>query len=166
MDLVGYDLYCKILSEAVREEKGEAPEESFETVVDLTMDAYIPDSYIPNEFQKMEFYKKIAAIENEDDYNDVADELMDRCGEMPKPVTNLLAIADLKAAAHAASFMEIKERGGARAHYREPGRYDHGASLAEGGLFPVSRRYKARSNGEESENIRIKACGDKENIVL
>ena len=112
MDLVGYDLCCKILSEAVREEKGEAPAESFETVVDLTMDAYIPDSYIPNEFQKMEFYKKIAAIENEDDYNDVADELMDRCGEMPKPVTNLLAIADLKAAAHAASFTEIKERGG------------------------------------------------------
>ena len=112
MDLVGYDLYCKLLAEAVREEKGEETEESFETVVDLVMDAFIPDSYIPNEFQKMEFYKKIAAIENENDYDDVADELMDRCGDMPAPVLNLLAIADLKAAAHAASFTEIKERGG------------------------------------------------------
>jgi transcription-repair coupling factor (superfamily II helicase) len=113
MDAVGYDLYCKMLSQAVAEEKGLAvPEEDFETVVDLVMDAFIPDSYIPNEFQKMEFYKKIAAIENENDYDDVADELMDRCGDMPAPVLNLLAIADLKAAAHAASFTEIKERGG------------------------------------------------------
>ncbi|MCR5294190.1 MAG: transcription-repair coupling factor [Lachnospiraceae bacterium] len=109
MDLVGYDLYCKLLGTAVREEKGETVEEGFETVVDLTMDAYIPDSYIPNEFQKMDFYKKIAAIEGEEDYNDVADELMDRCGELPPPVRNLLAIADLKAAAHAAGFTEIKE---------------------------------------------------------
>ena len=74
------------------------------------MDAFIPDSYIPNEFTKLDFYKKIAAIENDRDYEDMADELMDRFGNLPQPVQNLLAIADLKASAHAASITEIKER--------------------------------------------------------
>ena len=110
MDLVGYDLYCKLLSEAVREAKGIPAKEEFETVVDVVMDAFIPDSYIPNEFTKLDFYKKIAAIENEHDYEDMSDELMDRFGNLPQPVQNLLAIADLKAAAHAASITEIKER--------------------------------------------------------
>ena len=110
MDLVGYDLYCKLLSEAVREAKGIPAREEFETVVDVVMDAFIPDSYIPNEFTKLDFYKKIAAIENDRDYEDMADELMDRFGNLPQPVQNLLAIADLKASAHAASITEIKER--------------------------------------------------------
>ena len=111
MEAVGYDLYCKMLSEAVSEAKGLPVEEDFETVVDLSMDAFIPDSYIPNEFQKLDFYKRIAGIENEADYDDVTDELMDRFGELPKSVVNLMKIADLKAAAHRGSIAEIKQNG-------------------------------------------------------
>jgi transcription-repair coupling factor (superfamily II helicase) len=111
MDLVGYDLYCKMLALAVKEEKGLVHEEStFETVVDINVDAYIPDTYITDEFQKLDFYKKIAAIENERDNDEISDELMDRFGELPRTVRNLLLIAELKASAHAASIVEIKQR--------------------------------------------------------
>lgn len=122
MDAVGYDLYCKMLSEAVKEVKGEKQAADFETVVDIAMDAFIPDSYIPDEFQKLDFYKRIAGIENDSDYEDLTDELMDRFGELPQPVRNLMLIADLKACAHAASITEIKERGGEvkLSIYKEP----------------------------------------------
>ncbi len=109
METVGYDLYCKMLSEAVKEEKGEPVEEDFETVVDLPLDAYIPDRYIPNEFQKLDFYKRIAGIESDEDYEDLTDEMMDRFGELPGVVQNLLLVASLKAWAHKASLTEIKE---------------------------------------------------------
>ncbi|MDO5702537.1 MAG: transcription-repair coupling factor [Lachnospiraceae bacterium] len=109
MASVGYDLYCKMLEEAVSEAKGETREEEFETVVDLSLDAFIPDSYIPNEFQKLNAYKRIAGIAEEGDMEDIGDELLDRYGEPPAAVTNLMKIADLKAAAHRASVKEVKE---------------------------------------------------------
>ena len=111
MEAVGYDLYAKMLSDAVKEAKGEAavPEENFETVVDLNIDAYIPDRYIPNEFQKLDAYKRIAGIADHSDYEDVLDELLDRYGEPPASVTNLMKIAELKSTAHRASIAEIKE---------------------------------------------------------
>ncbi len=109
MEAVGYDLYCKMLNEAVLIMKGEREEtESFETAIDLDMDAYIPASYIKNELQKLSMYKRIAAIENIDEYEDMLDELNDRFGELPKAVTNLLRIALLKAAAHHAYILELK----------------------------------------------------------
>ena len=109
MEAVGYDLYAKMLADAVREEKGIPKEESFETVVDLSMDAFIPGKYIPNEFQKLDAYKRIAGITQPGDCDDIYDELLDRYGEPPRSVTNLIKIADLKAAAHAAYITEIKE---------------------------------------------------------
>ncbi|MCI5700692.1 MAG: transcription-repair coupling factor [Lachnospiraceae bacterium] len=112
MEAVGYDLYCKMLGEAVQEAKGVRQEtEDFETVVDVNMDAFIPDSYISNEYQKLDIYKRIAGIENEEEYEDMLDELMDRFGEPPKSVQNLLAIANVKAAAHRAFLTEVKQRG-------------------------------------------------------
>lgn len=112
MEAVGYDLYCKMLSEAVQEAKGIEVEEDFETVVDIPIDAFIPDSYIPNEFQKLDFYKKIAGIENEEDFDDTQDELMDRYGDLPRSVINLMKVALLKAAAHRVGITEIKSLGG------------------------------------------------------
>ena len=111
MESVGYDLYCKMLAEAVSEAKGLPVEEGFETVVDLAMDAYIPDQYIPNEFQKLDFYKRIAGIENDADIDDLSDEMLDRFGDIPKAVRNLMNIAALKAAAHRGSISEIKQLG-------------------------------------------------------
>ena len=109
MDAVGYDLYCKMLNEAVLIMKGEKEEcEAFETAIDLYMDAYIPPSYIKNELQKLNIYKRIAAIETDSEYDDMLDELNDRFGEPPKAVLNLLNIALLKTNAHKAYILEIK----------------------------------------------------------
>lgn len=111
MNAVGYDLYCKMLNEAVKEAKGIHTMEDFETSVDLKVDAYIPDSYISNEFQKLDIYKRIAGIETQQDYDDMLEELLDRFGEPGKAVLNLLAIAKLKAIAHQGYVTEIKQTG-------------------------------------------------------
>ena len=84
MEAVGYDLYCKLLGMAVQELKGEkVSSDAFETTIDLQVDAFIPDSYIRNEAQKMSVYKKIAAVETEEDLTDMQDELIDRFGDLP-----------------------------------------------------------------------------------
>ena len=112
MEAVGYDLYCKMLNESVKELKGETqPEEEFDTVIDLDIDAFIPERYIKNEFQKLDVYKRIATIESEEEYDDMLEELMDRFGEPPKAVQNLLAVANLKAMAHRAWLTEIAQKG-------------------------------------------------------
>lgn len=111
MEAVGYDLYCKMLNDAIREQKGEVVEETFETSVELPMDAYIPAAYVKNEFTKLELYKRIAGISSQEAMEDMQDELTDRFGDMPIAVENLLAIALLKAKAHDAYIAEISEHG-------------------------------------------------------
>lgn len=109
MEAVGYDLYCKMLNEAVLIMKGEREdEEDFETAIDVKADAYIPASYIRNELQKLNMYKKISLIENRAEYEDMEDELLDRFGEPPRAVQNLLRVALIKAVAHTAQITEIK----------------------------------------------------------
>ena len=108
MEAVGYDLYCKMLNEAVTLLKGErTEEETFDSTVDCDIDAFIPDTYIRNEYQKLDIYKRISAIENADEYMDMQDELYDRFGDIPKPVENLLQVAELKAMAHRAYVTEV-----------------------------------------------------------
>lgn len=108
MEAVGYDLYCKMLNQAVRLLKGEAAEEeAYETSVECDIDAYIPASYIKNEYQKLDIYKRISGIENEEEYMDMQDELIDRFGDIPKSVDNLLRIAKLRALGHEAYVTEI-----------------------------------------------------------
>lgn len=112
MEAVGYDLYCKMLNEAVKEQKGEtSPREEFDTSIDLDIDAYIPAKYIRSESQKLDIYKRIAGIESEEEYDDMLEELMDRFGEPPRSVQNLLAIANLKALAHESYVTEIAQKG-------------------------------------------------------
>ncbi len=109
MEAVGYDLYCKLLNQAVQALRGKrTQEEEFETVVDCDIDAYIPSSYIRNEYQKLDIYKRISGIENEEEHMDMQDELIDRFGEIPSPVENLLMVASLKALAHRAYMTEVK----------------------------------------------------------
>ncbi len=107
MEAVGYDLYCKMLGTAVRELKGEAEEFTFDTAVDLAMDANIPPEYITNENQKMDIYRRIACISSRNDYEDMQDELIDRFGSIPRPVDHLLRIALLRALAHDAYVTEL-----------------------------------------------------------
>ncbi len=108
MEAVGYDLDCKMLNEAVIALKGgQEEEETFETVVDCDIDAFIPDGYIKNEYLKLDVYKRISAIETDDEYMDMQDELIDRFGDIPKSVDNLLRVAELKALAHRAYVTEV-----------------------------------------------------------
>lgn len=111
MESVGYDLYCKMLNEAVQEAKGIAVQEDFETTIDMNINAYIPEKYIANEYLKLDIYKRIAGIENQEEYEDMLEELMDRFGEPPKTVQNLLAVANLKALAHRIYLTEVKQMG-------------------------------------------------------
>ena len=111
MEAVGYDLYCKMLNEAVRYLKGESEEEDYTTTIDLNVDAYIPDSYIPNEYQKLDIYKRIAAIESEEEMEDMTEELIDRFGDIPKKVEKLLEVAALKAEAHKAYITAVEQKG-------------------------------------------------------
>lgn len=109
MAAIGYDLYCRMLEDTIKLIKGEIEEEPIETSVELKVSAYIPGTYIEDEMQKIEIYKKIAAIESLDDYMDIKEELEDRYSDIPEPVYNLMDIAYIKSKAKLLSIEEIKE---------------------------------------------------------
>ena len=108
MEAVGYDLYCKMLNEAVKKVKGIETVEDFTTTVEVHADAFIPPSYIVNEVQKLDIYKRIAGIETPSESEDMKEELLDRFGTLPKSVLNLLRIALIRATAHRLYFTEVK----------------------------------------------------------
>ena len=112
IESVGYDLYVKILSEAVLEERGEVKKERAETHVDLKVNANIPEHYIPAEAQRMEMYKKISLILTPDDADDVTDELIDRFGDPPRQTMRLVEVALIKAIATEAGIERIECSGG------------------------------------------------------
>ncbi|MBQ3000046.1 MAG: transcription-repair coupling factor, partial [Clostridia bacterium] len=109
LDAVGYELYIKLLNEAVLEEKGEKPPEKIECTVTLRSDAYIPEKYVPYSAQRMGLYKRIALIETPEDRDDIIDELIDRYGDVPKPTQSLLMVALVRAAAMRCSITTIIE---------------------------------------------------------
>ncbi len=111
LDAVGYDLYIKLLNEAVLEEKGEKVEEKPECVVSLKFNAFIPEKYVPFASQRMGFYKRIALIDNDYDRLDILDELIDRYGDIPKPAENLLMIALIRANALKCGITSISQEG-------------------------------------------------------
>ena len=111
MAAVGYDLYCKMLNEAVSQLKGKKEEADYATTIDLDIDAFIPESYIKNEYQKLDIYKRIATIETEEEMDDMTEELIDRFGDLPKKVQQLLHIAALKSLAHSAYITAIEQKG-------------------------------------------------------
>ena len=112
LDAVGYDLYIKLLNEAVLEEKGEKVEQKPDCVVTLNYNAFIPEKYVSFSAQRMGLYKKIALIENEYDRLDIMDEMIDRYGDMPKPTQNLLMIALIRANALKCGIASITQDGG------------------------------------------------------
>ncbi|MCM1136407.1 MAG: transcription-repair coupling factor, partial [Clostridium sp.] len=112
MQAVGYDLYCKMLNEAVKNLKGVSVAEEFNTTVDLDVDAFIPPAYIFNEIQKLDIYKRIAGIENQAECDDMKGELLDRFGEIPGEAENLFRIAMIRVSAHRLYMTEVRGRGG------------------------------------------------------
>jgi transcription-repair coupling factor (superfamily II helicase) len=112
LDAVGYELYIKLLNEAVLEERGERSEKKVETVVDMQLNAHIPDYYIKSSAERMEMYKKISLISSVEDERDVADEFLDRFGDMPKSVQRLLSVALLKALSEKIGISRVEANAG------------------------------------------------------
>lgn len=111
METVGYDMYCRLLDEAVKELKGEpVHKNAAEVTIDINVSAYIEDSYINAEARKIEMYKKIASIQDQQDVLDIVDELADRYGDIPAPVNNLITIAYIKALAGSLGFSAVQEK--------------------------------------------------------
>ena len=108
---VGYDLYLKLLEEAVLEERGEPVPRNTECSADLTVAASIPDRYVPSPEQRMDLYRRIAAIRSEEDADDLTDELIDRYGDPPRTVNNLIAVALMRADAARNGILEINQKG-------------------------------------------------------
>lgn len=111
MASVGYDLYCRMLEDTIKLIKGEIDQEPVETTVDIKVDAFISENYIEDETQKIEVYKKIAAIENQEDYDDIKSELQDRYSKIPPEIFNLMDIAYIKSKAKELGVEEVKEKG-------------------------------------------------------
>lgn len=111
MEAVGYDLYIKLLNQAIAEAKGEAPaHDKSDCLLDITIDAYIPERYIPDSSGRIEAYKRIAAIGSKEDASDVLDELIDRYGEPPKTVESLVNISLARVIASKLGIYEIKQQ--------------------------------------------------------
>ena len=108
---VGYDMYLKLLEEAVLEERGEAGEQRASTTADFAVSANIPESYVPSSEQRMDLYRRIALIRTESDADDVLDELIDRFGEPPTAVTSLVRVALVRGEAGRAGITDITQKG-------------------------------------------------------
>ncbi|MBS6447257.1 MAG: transcription-repair coupling factor [Clostridiales bacterium] len=134
MESVGYDMYLKILNDAVLEEKGIAPKEKIECVINIGRDSYIPETYIPSAAQRIDIYKKIAAIENAQDVDDIADELLDRYGDLPSSVETLLSISLVRAMACECGFIQIDQEQNGVVIY--PKELDVLAWSEMGGIYP------------------------------
>ena len=109
---VGYDMYLKLLEEAVLEEKGEKPRVKTECSADFTVSAHIPESYVKSGEQRMDLYRRIASVRTEEDADDITDELIDRFGDPPKCVNTLLYIAILRGEAADAGISELTQKSG------------------------------------------------------
>ena len=112
MEAVGYDLYCKMLNEAILMQKGEEVVKEFDTTIDLPIDAFIPSTYVKNELVKLELYKRISGVWTDEDYEDMLDELTDRFGDPTYEVLNLLLIAKIRAKSHEAGITAISYKNG------------------------------------------------------
>ena len=107
---VGYDLYLKLLEEAVLEERGEEKRIETECAADLTVNAHIPDRYVPSAEQRMDLYRRIAAIRSEADADDVMDELIDRYGDPPPSVSDLVNVSLVRVQAAAVGVYEVTQK--------------------------------------------------------
>lgn len=160
---VGFELYCRLLEQAVHELKGEVEEQVAETSIDLGIDAYIPPEYIDDERQKISIYKKIASIETVEDTTDLIDELVDRYGEPPASVTNLMAIARIKHMASKILVNSIMVEGDMVVIRFMPGVVIPGSTIED-----ISRRGKGRVTFQlgKSSQCRLKVPSPKNRITM
>ena len=110
MEQVGYDTYCKLLDEVVKEMQGYEVEEEQDIQIDINISSYIPDSYIDSSSQKIEVYQNIALCRNEENIQNVIDEIIDRYGVMPKELENLIEVARIKELCRTTNVIKIAQR--------------------------------------------------------
>ncbi|MBQ9123936.1 MAG: transcription-repair coupling factor [Lachnospiraceae bacterium] len=158
MEAVGYDLYCKMLNEAVKLQKGIPTILDFTTTVDLDVDAFIPAEYIVNEIQKLDIYKRIAGIESVKERDDMKDELLDRFGGVPESVENLLRIALIRVAAHKLYLTEVKGK-----NEKIQFQFRPDAKIDPAGIPKLNAKYKDKMSfaayGTPTLTIRYKKTG-------
>ena len=148
MEAVGYSLYCRMLNDAIKDGLGEEKEEEFETAFEVPVDAYISDDYVNSEYIKLDLYKEIARIENEEDADEVIMEVKDRFGPVPKEFERLIRVALLKAKAHECYIEDIKPYGNDVQYI-----FEKNAPIGLDRLNEFMKKYKGRIkvlNGETS----------------
>jgi transcription-repair coupling factor (superfamily II helicase) len=150
MEAVGYDMYLKLLSEAIAEEKGEKPEKIPECLVDIQIDAHIPETYISSLNQRIDMYRKIMLVNEDADKTDLIDELIDRYGEPPKSVVGLIDVSLLRNKAAHLGITEISQKNGSMYFYTE---YMDTSQIAA-----LSKAYKGRItfNGMGRSYVSVK----------
>ena len=153
MDAVGYDMYCKLLRESINEAQDAPSAETVSVAIDIEADAYLPDSYIPNQNQRIDMYKRIAAIETEDDKYETEEELEDRYGPLPAPVGNIIEIAMLKCAARDVGIIEITQRGAMLTLKFAENELDASLIWDIDGMFP--KRIRVASAAQPAITFRI-----------
>ena len=165
MGAVGYELYCKLLEEAMCKLQNQPVRDEFETTVYIKVDAYIPPEYIPNESQKLQIYKKIASIYTEEDYYDMQDELTDRYSDMPQCVSNLLDITYIKALANQAGIHMLEYKDGMLQLHFQPMRGPEPARLT---AFLKENEGKVKiASGAKGDVMRIRIrYSDKDPVLL
>ena len=150
MEAVGYDMYLQLLSEAIAEEKGEKPDKIPECLVDIQIDAHIPERYISSLNQRIDIYRKIMTVNEDADKSDLLDELIDRYGEPPKSVVGLIDVSLLRNKAAHMGITEISQKNGAMYFYTQ--------YLSNEQIFALSSAYKGRItfNGAGKSYVAIK----------
>lgn len=126
MEQVGYDMYCKLLDEVVKEMQGETIEEEIEIQIDLNVSSFIPDEFVESPSQKIEIYQNISACKKEEDIENVMDEIIDRYGQFPKEIENLLEIARIKNLAREKFVLKIVQRGNNIIYYFDEKKFNVG----------------------------------------
>ena len=162
---VGFELYCKLLEEAVREVKGEVVQEPPDPVIDLNVDAYVADEYVPDPQRKVEVYKKVVAIRRPEDVADLQEELEDRFGPVPVPVRNLLAVARIKALARELSVASVSGDKGEVVI-----RLLQGVVLPREVALHLTRRFRGRvllsPTGTALIKLRCRGLGERDVLAL
>lgn len=156
---VGFDLYSRLLEEAVREAKGEEPPQVVETSIELPVEAYIPGAYISDTNQKVEVYKRLAGLISSSELSELGDELIDRFGDPPEPVLNLLAVAKVRILAGRLKIKSISLLPGQFRLLFGPGHPLTGEALVTAGTL-YQNRVKFVNAGEEFE-IKLRFAGDR-----
>lgn len=169
IDSVGYDLYSQMLSDAIKERKGKKQIKKSDAEINLDLEAYIPGSYIADQEEKIEFYKKIKAVNEQSELDKIEDELIDRFGDYPESVENLLAIAKLKLKADLAqviSLVKVKDKLRIRVEFNQAASHELEGPNIFRALEHVSLKARISLTPEKKLVVLLELDKDMKNRVL